>query len=51
MLALINQDFIFILYSINGIRFIVKLTLCMLGKNFSSQHFETFFLFFLENMI
>ena len=27
------------------------LTLCMLGKNFSRQHFEIFFLFFLENRI
>ena len=28
-----------------------SLTLCMLGKNFSRQHFETVFLFFLENRI
>ena len=27
------------------------LTLCMLGKNFSRQHFELYFLFFLENRI
>ena len=27
------------------------LALCMLDKNYSRQHFETFFLFFLENMI
>ena len=27
------------------------LTLCMLGKNFSRQHFEIVFLFFLENMV
>ena len=26
-----------------------NLTLCTLGKNFSSRHFETFFLFFLGN--
>ena len=27
------------------------LTLCMLGKNFNRQHFEIFFLYFLEKMI
>ena len=27
------------------------LTLCMLGKKFSRQHFEIFFLFFLEKKI
>ena len=30
---------------------IYLLPLCMLGKNFSRRHFETFFLFFLENGI
>ena len=27
------------------------LTRCMLGRNFNRQHFEVFFLFFLENRI
>ena len=38
-------------YVVNFIKLIWVLMLCMLGKNFSRQHFEIVFLFFAENRL